>query len=360
MFIDKFAQKRSLTNRISPAKTFGKWRTKLRSPKYAKALSFVEKSDNLIREAVSRQKTLLREMKKAKGNYSASLFLNNLNSFKSEQLVINKIIQLIGAKFDEIKGDDYDTIDEAINQEILRTPKQHKLNFTEEDDDTVSDKLIGKLSENIENLKKQAFWGDSYWKENIQSGKSYVEAFSILYSKFDNIFQNNISLLKILDDLRTVGDPVEYLNVAKNQKTGFVDIKKALIDPKIAEPLNKLKAIFKEKKETPEVAAEQKEIKFEPIAGEKMPPKTPNIKPVESKDVANKKYEESVDKLLAEKKAEYVGFSKTLIKMANSEVVSMADIINETLKFAEYIDEQDPNTSLKLLSIIEGEVDANQ
>ncbi len=355
MSIDKSAQKRSLTNRISPAKTFGKWRTKLRSPVYAKALAFVEKSDDLIRDSVLRQKGFLKEMKKAKSNYSGSLFLKNLNSFKKDQLIINKIVEYIGNKFNDIKGD-YESIDQAINHEILKTPKRKNIDYDlDEGRDNDTERAFRTLSGKIDNFVKSAFWGDSYWKNNIKSGKDYVEAFDIIYSKFANVFENNIELLKTLDNLRTVGDPTEYYAEAKRFEIADAIIK----NPKIRPSLDKLRAVFKSQEVKENKPKDDKAITVpvEPVSASPVVPNDKTERNPTKPEIPDMSATEEDDKAFLDTVG-YIDFNNMITKMAN-ENADMSEIIAETLKFAEYIDTEDPSTSLKLLAIVEGEVDSN-
>lgn len=210
----KKSPKRSF--KFSPIRWLGKSGLKNRSDTYNKAMIFVDKSDDLIRDSVLNQKKLLKEMESSKKKLSGALFAEQVEDFIKEQKAVVEIIKKMKQTFDMIAAP-YGNINLAINAELLKSPEvEDKEKLSEED-------YIASITEQLDAIlspTKEAFLSGYYWRTRTESGKKLAAAFSVVLNKFNYVFEKNLSILKELDEIRDKGDPQEYLN--KASKNGFI------------------------------------------------------------------------------------------------------------------------------------------
>ena len=107
----KKSPKRSF--KFSPIRWLGKSGLKNRSDTYNKAMIFVDKSDDLIRDSVLNQKKLLKEMESSKKKLSGALFAEQVEDFIKEQKAVVEIIKKMKQTFDMIAAP-YGNINLAI------------------------------------------------------------------------------------------------------------------------------------------------------------------------------------------------------------------------------------------------------
>lgn len=257
---------KSLPTNWSPIRFMGKALLKRRSPNvYGKALTTIEKTDNIIRPVASKQKIYLAQMKKYMKSLSINGFMLAANRFVNEQKLINAAINKVSEVFSNIssdygiKGKDpYIAINQAINISIGEKPESSELDLGKDvDEKNYAKSKIEEITEAVfiyESLCKQAAWeGISgwYWR-GTKSGKLFKYSFRKIYSEFEIISNRNIATLEKLDDILDAGDPGEYLKQARSSG-GFQNIDKVL-GGKIAESWKILDSVYqsniKEKAET--------------------------------------------------------------------------------------------------------------
>lgn len=203
--------------KISPLRWLGKTSLKTRSERYRRAVEFVDKADDLIREAALNQKAILKDMKSIKKNLSGALFSERVDAFIKEQKAINAIVSKMEQTFAQLAGD-YGNLNMAINEEVLKTPEgEYRSKESHED-------YIKRITDELDSsFEKTAFLGGYYWKTRTESGKKLSKAFETVYTKLNYVFDKNLNVLKQLDEVRDIGDPQKYLTTAM-KKDGLIDI----------------------------------------------------------------------------------------------------------------------------------------
>ncbi len=362
----KEAQKRRF--RISPIRWLGKTRLKSRSPEvYGKAIELVDKTDELLRELVGQQKIYVKELKKYAKGLSVINFSNSAHRFIRNQIAINKAIDKLKALFKQISGK-WANIDMAINADIGRTPETE----FEPDDSGYIEEQLQRISYVYNDLCKEALFGGNYWRSRTTSGRKFANTFKIVLNKLLTVYNKNLNILKTLDDIRSVGDPGEYLRVA-SAITGF---------DKMQDVLEKGDATFQtawENFKKPEIQPEQKETpvevqkEIEPATAPTVPviitpemlPEIPKEEPVielpkesveipaeelqpETIEPEKKKLEEGISK----ETIAHEDFINKITKMAN-ENCSEVEIAVEMLNYANEIDASDNDYAMKLTAIAE-------
>ena len=208
---------RRKTLRVSPVRFVGKELLRMRSPDiYAEALDKIEEIDQLLREVVSNQNITLAEMDSWFGSKRG---LSSPNFAKSGLKFIRQQAIIIGArnKLDSLfKGKG---IQQEIERDIGKTPeKEHDYSKTED-----MEGKLNAISSMYNKLCKQAYMaemlGGAYWKSRTKSGREFVKRFNTVFSKFKQVHNSNLQILKNLDELLDIGDPGEYANAMKR----FVD-----------------------------------------------------------------------------------------------------------------------------------------
>ena len=367
--LTKEAQKRRF--RVSPIRWLGKTRLKSRSPEvYGKAIDLVDKTDELLRELVGQQKAYVKELKKYAKGLSVINFSNSAHRFIRNQIAINKAIQKLGSLFKQISGK-WSNIDTAINADIGRTPETE---FEPEDSDAYIEEQLQRISYMYNDLCKEALFGGNYWRSRTTSGRKFANTFKIVLNKLLTVYNKNLNILKTLDDVRSVGDPGEYLRVA-SAITGF---------DKMQDVLEKGDAAFKSAWENFKKPEPQPEPQPEPVKEPEQLPKetpqevavaptvpviiTPEMLPEipkpssESIEISTEELEPIPEPKPEEKKMEE-GISKETVahdefidkitKMAN-ENCSKVDIAMEMLNYANEIDALDNDYAMKITAIAEG------
>lgn len=412
----KKSPKRSF--KFSPIRWLGKSGLKNRSDTYNKAMIFVDKSDDLIRDSVLNQKKLLKEMESSKKKLAGALFAEQVEDFIKEQKAVVEIIKKMKQTFDMIAAP-YGNINLAINAELLKSPEvEDKEKLSEED-------YIASITEQLDAIlapTKEAFLSGYYWRTRTESGKKLAAAFSVVLNKFNYVFEKNLSILKELDEIRDKGDPQEYLN--KASKNGFIPIgafiskskdlsdainnyfSKSLYakpvakqeefaiapDESVTEPTEQVEqpkqepAPIETKTETPSVEQVKSPTVETTVTEEQLPTEPQTVietegvdvtepeKPKSNLDIAEELVKatepsylalpsgepgpddelEKALKELKEKDASFVNQITKLSKQDNSE----QQIISLILKHSEYVEPFNKQYSLKLIAIAEGMLDA--
>lgn len=342
--------------KISPIRWMGKNLLKLRSPNvYGAAMNSVDKVDELIRPLASKQKIYLAEMKKFKKGLSSLNFAISAKRFLKEQELINRATGWLGDSFKSIAGENR-TIDDAINASIGKTPrKEEHIAPREVDEEKYIEEQLGKISSYYNELCKEALLGGRYWRTRTQSGREFAKKFDLLYRKFEMVLGRNIEILKDLDDLRDAGDPGAYYR----KMLKFIDAKKLLVDKDVEAAWMMFKDL-KPENEQIEAGPKNEELKEKPKdeinitspvsvpapaltdpnpsaatmpAGQDIPSQEPITPPGSALS-----HEEFINKLT--KKAD-AGCSKE----------KLAKIM---IKYADEIEETDPEYAMKLTIIAEG------
>jgi hypothetical protein len=203
--------------KISPIRWLGKTSLKTRSERYRRAVEFIDKADDLIREAALNQKAILKDMKAIKKNLSGALFSERVDAFIKEQKAINAIVSKMDQTFTQLAGD-YGNLNMAINEEVLKTPEGEYQSKESHDD------YIKRITDELDSsFEKTAFLGGYYWKTRTESGKKLAKAFDTVYTRLNYVFDKNLNVLKQLDEVRDIGDPQKYLTTAM-KKDGLIDI----------------------------------------------------------------------------------------------------------------------------------------
>ena len=364
----------------SPIRFMGKALLKKRSPDiYGEALSLLEKADPIIREAASKQRVNLAEMKKYRKGLSITGFSIATNKFIIEQKLINGIISKIINVFDQLadKKDALsgakaeDRLNAAINMEIGKRPGMFQKVEDIPDEKEYLEERLDKISKLYFRLTKEALFGGRYWR-GTKSGRRFEDKFKIIYKKFENISDKNIAILEELDELLDIGDPGEYLRQARK----FANIVSILNEPEISiawENFKKQEAPVIEQAPVPipaptpvaaPITVEQPVLKQQPPTPSEQIYSKPQTKPgVEPSSIDIKKVKEFEEQKQKEKemsiqspiqnKPAHNKFIEKLTKKADNGMppVELAQYI---LKYAEKIEKTDVEYSLKLMAIAEG------
>lgn len=247
--MDKSSQSRSVGNIFSPLRYIGKKYLSSRSDIYKNTLNVIIKADDIFRDIARKQNNYLKYMKRDKGKLEAVKFAQDVHAFLREQAVMVEIAETIRDKFAEevgINGDQLKNIDYYISSEIGRTPEYNPNQVVENKIDVEQqweierpssikrwlEGYIGQsddyarlepeektaLEKNPE-LISEAFLASWFWGRT-KSGKELKKAFDVVYNAMMGMFNTNLSTLKILDNLRSQGDPQSYWNAVKG-KNGF-------------------------------------------------------------------------------------------------------------------------------------------
>lgn len=277
--LNKEAQGRSILKKFRPVRGLGKWRLKATSEAYKKAMEALEKADDIIRDAAFKQKSYLKDMKAYRSSQYGVRFAQVAAAFMREQELISRTVIKLENVYSEIAEeagfDRNESITTVIDTQVKGSPPVREEQNVEEDIDIESEweredhpGWLGRKVEDLgagvrrmpgvrgggvfgdsekatrkkevaasvysDELTKEAFIGNWYWGQT-ESGKKLKKSFDVVYNKLSVVFTKNVSTLKTLDEIRSVGDPGKYLSVCKAKNTHFADLSLVKQDPAFAE-----------------------------------------------------------------------------------------------------------------------------
>lgn len=248
--MEKTSQARSVGNIISPLSWLGKKYLSSRSDIYKNTLDVVVKADTAFRDIVYKQKNYLKDMKTDKGKLEAVKFAQDVSAFLREQAALVSIVEYMRGKFSEAVGvapEKLKSVDYYISQQIGRTPEYNPNQIVEKKIDADREWEMERPSslrrwisnyvgdnndwarlqteeeksaiEKNPDIIAEAFLASWFWGRT-KSGKELKAAFDVVYNGILNMFNANLSTLKILDNLRAKGDAQSYWDASKG-KGGF-------------------------------------------------------------------------------------------------------------------------------------------
>jgi len=256
--MEKSSQSRSLGNVLSPLRYIGKKYLSTRSDIYKDTLNIIIKADDIFRDIGRKQSNYLKEIKKDKGRLEAVKFAQDVSAFLREQAILIEIGQSIRDKFAEevgLEANQLKNIDYYISSEIGRTPGYNPNQVVENKIDVEQqwemerpssisrwlERYVGQNNdytrlepeektalEKTPELISEAFLASWFWGRT-QAGKELKKGFDVIYNTVLNLFNANLSTLKVLDNLRSQGDPQSYWNALKG-KNGFGNNYKRFIE----------------------------------------------------------------------------------------------------------------------------------
>ena len=269
--MDKEAQSKSILN-YSPKGHLTKSYLSWRSPLYKELLKKIKHTDDMFRDIVYTQKKILKNMKKDKGDLAAGTFSQRVAAMMYQQDMLAKTVDYFKSKIVEIINEDdkmqelgisvnekdFKDLGYFINCSIGRRPEVNpnqpvkEVDMEEEweksrpsiwrrwltqyfgrgwkghgfgtgESTPALEGFPKKKSETENDIVKEAFIASWLWGMT-PSGRKFKKSFNDTYNAMSNMFNANINLLKVLDELERAGDVQEYWKRISGDKTSFRNI----------------------------------------------------------------------------------------------------------------------------------------
>lgn len=438
--INKEAQSRSFFNKYRPLRDIGKWRLSATSESYKKAMEALRRADDLMRDAAHKQKVYLKDMKSYKKSFYGNRFAQVASAFMREQEVINRTVGKLENVYAEIAEeagfDRGESITTVIDHEVKGKPPVRTEQNVEDDVDIDSEwdnddrpGMLGRMFQYSlgpsvrripgvkkeygqfgdsgkatrlkevaslynDELQKEAFIGNWYWGQTA-SGKKLKMNFDTVYNALQGVFNKNITVLKSLDELRSIGDPGKYLEACKKPNVGFQSIKELKANAKFAEAWEQFrKSLVKQDENKPKETDGQQPTKqqepqedqsmkaapapkevAQPVVSRKpnradvvrvqprnpksvTPPPPPADKSNDKPATPDEAIEDNTDKKndVEKQVAGYYDFANQIMKQA--EMGDLDGVISNIAKYADLLDEAGfEDEALKLTAVLEGFID---